>query len=331
MAGEASTIPTEIIAVGYAKDVEIENESAATINNIPKLKIDPEIQFLCRTLDDGEYKLLVKDIEMNGCIDPIIYWEGHDIIVDGHNRFEICTKLNKPYNCVPMRFDTKEDAINYVIDHQLGRRNLSNLEKAYLRGERYLTEKKAAHRPNGSELHHFDGVKGETAKMVAKQTGVSPATIERDAVLAEAIDRLRDGIGDEFSKNLRSGKIKISKKDTIELAKKPAEDLKPLVKLIEKGEKLAKAVEIVQSKEALSSEQTSGIGSPIKADKKLEKVEQYLSKALLALEKMDATGQQDQVANLSEIAQKIFDKLKTIGPKPPDQTSVASIVKCRKA
>src|SRR5512137_1893196 len=194
MAGEVSTSPADIIAVGYAKNVEIENERVATINsNMPQLKIDPEIQFLCRTLDDGEYNLLVKDIEINGCIDPIIYWEGHDMIVDGHNRFEICTKLNKPYNCVPMHFDTKEDAINYVIDHQLGRRNLSNLEKAYLRGERYLTEKKAAHRPNSSELHQNDGVKGETAKKVAEETRVSQATIERDAILAEAIDALSDG------------------------------------------------------------------------------------------------------------------------------------------
>ena len=54
--------------------------------------------------------------------------------------------------------------MNFVIDHQLGRRNLSDIEKSYLRGKRYLTEKKAAHRPKSSELHQSDGVKGEMQK-----------------------------------------------------------------------------------------------------------------------------------------------------------------------
>ena len=323
MTVEAMELPTDNFPVGKAEDKEIDEKRALSgISKEVQLKIDPEIQNLCPPLDKEAYALLKKDLQENGCRDPIIYWEDHDIIVDGHNRYDICTKKPKiPFDCVSMPFETKEDVMNYVIDHQLGRRNLSNLEKAYLRGKRYLTEKKAAHRPNSSELHQDDGVKGETAKKVAEETGVSQATIERDAVLAEAIDALRDGIGDEFSKKLRSGKVKLSKKDTIELAKKPAEVLKSLGELIEKGETPAKAIEIVQSPKTLSSGQESNLASPIKADKKLEKVEQYLSKALLALEKMETAHQPDQVASLSEIAQKIFDKLKTIGAKTPDQAA----------
>jgi hypothetical protein len=39
------------------------------------------------------------------------------------------------------------------------------------------------------------------------------------------------------------------------------------------------------------------------------------------MEKMETAHQPDQVASLSEIAQKIFDKLKTIGAKTPDQAA----------
>jgi hypothetical protein len=216
MAGEAGTNPTEIIPVGQAKTVGIMNQyGAGRISGIPQLKIDPEVQYLCEPLDQEAYHLLEKDIDKNGCIDPIIYWKDQDTIVDGHNRFEICSRLGKEYNCIPMSFETKEDVMNYVIDHQLGRRNLSDFEKSYLRGRRYLTEKKAVHRPNSQKLHQNDGVKGETAQKIAEKNGVSQATIERDAALAEAIDKIREKTGNEFSKNLRAGKVKLSKKGTV--------------------------------------------------------------------------------------------------------------------
>jgi hypothetical protein len=322
MAGEAGTNPAEIIAVGQAKAVGIMNQSMARENSgILQLKIDPEIQYLCEPLDQEASHLLEKDIDKNGCIDPIIYWKDQDTIVDGHNRFEICTRLGKEYNCIPMSFETKKDVMNYVIDHQLGRRNLSDLEKSYLRGRRYLTEKKVSHRPSSDELHQNDGVTGETAQKIAKQTGVSQATIERDADLAEAIDKLREEVGDEFSKSLRAGKVKISKKGTIELSKKPPEDLKPLVELIEKGEKLSQAEKIVLTQKESSSNPT-GVTTPLpEKDKNLEKVENHLAQVLKILERMKTASQSGRLIELSEMTQKICDKLKEIGTKNPDPSS----------
>jgi hypothetical protein len=319
MAGDVGTNPTEIIAVGQAKTVGIMNQYVAgEIPGIPLLKIDPEIQYLCKPLDREAYHLLEMDIDKKGCIDPIIYWEDNDIIVDGHNRFEICSRLGKEIKYVPMSFETKEDVMNYVIDHQLGRRNLSDLEKSYLRGRRYLTEKKAAHRPNSPELHQNDGVTGETAQKIAVKTGVSQATIERDAVLAEAIDKLREEVGDDFSNDLRAGNVKISKKSTIELSKKPLEDLKALVELIEKGEKLSNAEKIVLTQKESSSNPTNDTTPLPEKDKNLEKIENHLAQVLKILERMKTTSQSDRLVELSEITQKICDRLNEIGTKIPD-------------
>ncbi len=281
-----------------------------------QLKRDPDIQFLCPPLDREAHALLEKSLKEKGCVNPIIYWDGPNVIVDGHNRDEICSRLGIPYERIPMHFDTKEDALNFVIDHQLGRRNLSDLQKAYLRGKRYLTEKKAAHRPGGSELPQPDGVKGETAKKIAEDTGVSPATVERDAVLAEAIDELREKIGDDFGKTLRNEKAKIPKKGIIELAKRPLDVLKSFGELVKEGVKPAKAIEIV-SQEA-SSGQEFNLASP--KDRELEKIEHYLSKALKTLDKMEAAGQKEQIAELSAIVERIFDRLKEIGAKNPDSS-----------
>ena len=318
---EVKDHPTD--AVGQVLKVETEKSADADISGNVPLKIDPEIQNLCPPLDQEADTLLERDIHANSCRDPIIYWKSHNIIVDGHNRYRICTKLGIRYNCVPMHFESKEDAMNYVINHQLGRRNLSDLEKAYLRGKRYQTEKKAPHRPSSSpEVPQTEGVKGETAQKVAEEYGVSHATIERDAILAEAIDKLRANVGDDFSKELRCEKVKIPKKSIIELANKPLEFLKSLGERINKGEKPAKAIEIVQSQEASSGQEVDR-GSP--KDRKLDKIEHYLSKALKALEKMEAAGQKEQIAELSAIVDRIFNRLEEIGAEKPDSSCQKSV------
>ena len=55
------------------------------------LSIDPEFKTLIPKLTDSEYGHLEKSIRMEGCRQPIIHW--HGVIVDGHNRYEICKRL----------------------------------------------------------------------------------------------------------------------------------------------------------------------------------------------------------------------------------------------
>lgn len=323
MAGEAYTLPSEFNPVDQKESVEKIEKAIAITDSIRSLKlnIDSEIKFLCRPLNVEEYSLLEKDIEKRGCINPILYWEGHDIIVDGHNRYEICNKIGKTYNCLPMAFETKDDVMNYVIDHQLGRRNLSEMERSYLRGVRYLKEKKANHRPKPSELHQNDGVNGETAQKIAKKTGVSQSTIERDALLAEAISKLRAEVGDDFSKDLRSKKVKLSKKAIIELSKKSPDDMKALAELIGTGKKLSEAEKIVQSQNASPSSPTADATPKPKKDMNLDEIEKHFVRILETLDRMETTGEPEKLVELSAVALKICDRLKEIGAKTPDSAS----------
>ena len=54
------------------------------------LTIDPEFKRLLPALRPEEFRLLEESILAEGCRDPIVVWE--NIIVDGHNRYEICQK-----------------------------------------------------------------------------------------------------------------------------------------------------------------------------------------------------------------------------------------------
>ena len=69
------------------------NRKGSQIGEEKVLKIDPEIKFLAPQLDREAYALLERSLRDKGCINPIICWEGNNVIVDGHNRHEICTNL----------------------------------------------------------------------------------------------------------------------------------------------------------------------------------------------------------------------------------------------
>lgn len=323
MSTDVMTNPTESFPVGRASNKNIVDfVEEIDSSSIPQLKIDPEIKQLCRPLGDEERRLLENDIKKHGCRDPIVYWEGNGTIIDGHNRHEICTMNGIPYKRVSMCFETKEDVMNYVIDHQLGRRNLSELEKSYLRGKRYLTEKKAPHRPSGSELPQSEVVPGETAGRIAKQNNVSSATIERDANLAEALDKIRDVIGDEFVNNLRSGTTKLSKKGIGELSKQPPEDMKVLAEHMKSGAKLPEARARLESRKSTQPE-PNNVSPPLpKKDKSIEKVERHLGHVIEILEKMDDSLVEENLSELLATTQKIQDMLKAIGAKIPDSVQL---------
>lgn len=94
-----------------------------------ELKIDPELRDLLPPLTDDEYKQLEKNIVENGFDKnfPIMEWRGY--IVDGHNRYSICQKHNIEYVVGTLAYETKEEVMQWMLDIQLGRRNLSPIQR----------------------------------------------------------------------------------------------------------------------------------------------------------------------------------------------------------
>ena len=60
--------------------------------------------------------------------------------MDGHNRYEILQELERldEIQTTELVFGTRENALNWIINNQLGRRNLSPDAAALLRGENTL-------------------------------------------------------------------------------------------------------------------------------------------------------------------------------------------------
>ena len=74
------------------------------------------------------------------------------LLLDGHNRLEICTRLGLTYEVVNKEFECREDVIVWMIDNQDGRRN----QPPFVRVEMQLKkkaalEKKAKARQQGGQ------------------------------------------------------------------------------------------------------------------------------------------------------------------------------------
>ena len=87
-------------------------------------RIDPKLNGILPELSKADYKALEQSLLMDGFKGaPIMVWG--DVIVDGHNRYEICKKHNIPYEVKSVEFASKEDAIRArnIIMRAYGQKN----------------------------------------------------------------------------------------------------------------------------------------------------------------------------------------------------------------
>ena len=206
------------------------------------ITIDEEFRAHCPPLTETERQMLRQDIERTGLLSPLIVWnhEGKTILVDGHNRYEILQELERldELQTTELVFGTRENALNWIINNQLGRRNLSPDAAALLRGKLYtaqripVKERLAALKtlnpsgratdPSGHSVHMASDP--EIAKGIAEQSGVSSRTVRRDAKFAEAVEKL--GI----TKEVMAGTENRTRKEIIQAASPEPKPLPTLMR-----------------------------------------------------------------------------------------------------
>ena len=146
--------------------------------------LDKEFQALIPPLSAEEKAQLEENIVAEGCRDALITWQG--ILLDGHNRFEICERLNIPFRTMEIDLPDRDAAEDWIDKNQLGRRNLTPDQMSLLRGRRYNRAKTKGHGSKTGYQNDTQNIK--TADRLAKEHGVSPATIKRDGKIAAFMD-----------------------------------------------------------------------------------------------------------------------------------------------
>ena len=202
------------------------------------LKVEPEFQQLIPLQSKGELLALEESIKAEGCRDPLFVWKGKNIVLDGHTRRELCIKHKKQVKVREVELPDKEAAVAFILEVQRQRRNLTREATSYLRGSEYNTIKqqhggKRERRRARGQIVPLP----KTADRLGEKYGVSYKTIRRDALFAQAIDRVVEDYGDPDAKRILLGAdVKLTQGLARLLLKKPAKERKAAVKmLIEKG------------------------------------------------------------------------------------------------
>ena len=195
-----------------------------------RLVIDPEFRDLIPALQESERKILEENLMKEGCRDPIAIWNG--VILDGHNRYDICRRRGIPFTTVEVPVYSREEALAWICANQLGKRNISEETRRYLIGKRYTMEKMiGAHNPSGRNQHskeevratmlprpHYDDTACRTRERLANEYHISHTTVLKYEYYTQAMDFLGE-VMPELVPKILSGQVKISQENILELAK----------------------------------------------------------------------------------------------------------------
>ncbi|HEY1897572.1 MAG TPA: MT-A70 family methyltransferase [Terracidiphilus sp.] len=94
------------------------------------MTIDPEFRALIAPLQTEERAQLEENLIANGCRDPLVVWRG--ILIDGHNRHEICRRNQIRFRTVEIALATREHVLLWIEENQLGRRNITDDQRAVI-------------------------------------------------------------------------------------------------------------------------------------------------------------------------------------------------------
>lgn len=237
--------------------------------NVNDLVVDKEFEELLPALTPDESENLEQSILNNGLLDPIKVWEesktGRFIIIDGHNRYRILKKNNISLNYWDYKIiyanelSTRDDVKRWMLEQQLGRRNLSDIEKyEIVQKFKSVFEQKAKQNQSlgGKGLSNLSKV--NTRKQMAKATGVSEGSYRKmDAVMQSDNEELKQKLRDKkISTDAAYKKLKKKEQDQKPLT--PEQEIDRLDKRIDSIEKTMQM--LVKEKEELLNQRILVIG-----------------------------------------------------------------------
>lgn len=173
------------------------------------LKIKKEFQVLIPPLSELEYKQLEINCMADGIRDRILVWKG--FIVDGHNRYNIAQKNRLKFQTEEIALETESHVKKFIIELQLGRRNLPEFVKIELSHElkKVLLEIGKENKGNNQytpkeRMLSTNDKKHNTQKQLAERLDVSTGKLAQAEVVIKKAP-------EEVKKKLRAGDITINR------------------------------------------------------------------------------------------------------------------------
>lgn len=184
-----------------------------------EITIKKEFKDLIPRLSNEEYELLTKSILSDGCREPILLWNG--VIVDGHNRYEICTTNNVEFKTANINFSDEDAAKVWVIDNQMGRRNITQWVKfeLSLKKKDILLKKGREKQKETGKLYGENHQKQEVLSIIDKTSEEEPHNTQK--IISSEIGKSTGWVGmaevvakkapEEIKEKLRNNETTVNK------------------------------------------------------------------------------------------------------------------------
>ncbi len=185
-----------------------------------QIKINDALRSYIDPLSESEYAALERSILVEGCRDALVLWQ--DVLVDGHNRYQICQQHGVPFKVTEnTSFTSMDDVKLWMIDNHLGRRSVSDFQRGVL-----ALRKKDIVAARAAEL--AARAEAEDAAIAPPQAGAAPVAaaplssredIARAARLSSntisQIEKIQKTAAPELVEAVRSGTISINAAATV--------------------------------------------------------------------------------------------------------------------
>ena len=162
------------------------------------MTIDTEFESLVPPLSQDEYSRLEQSIISEGCRDALICWG--EILIDGHNRYRICEKHNLPFKTVNKDFVSKNEVKLWILQNQLSRRNLTDIQRIEIvrKCEEAIKEQAKSRMLAGKSDPKENFPQGQSRDELGAMAQVSGKTYEH---AAEILDKAPAPIADAVRNN----------------------------------------------------------------------------------------------------------------------------------
>jgi len=299
-----------------AKETFVASNTSIIPCEKPILTVDQEFRGLIPPLTENERAALRESIKTHGCHDPLIIWKDHDIILDGHYRYEICNELGLHFETIETEFPDRTEAKIWMIKNQRGRRNLNESQRAMLAVKLEALYGVQAKDRMGTRTDlgkHLDQREaGRSAKKAADDMGISHQTVS----YAKKVDK--KGIP-ELKMIVESGDVAVSA--AAKVASRSSEVQEKFVEYAKNQIKDGKHPKIAAYIHDIDPE-TEGAQKK-DAKKQLEKFRKNQEATLKLLEGI--TERPENLSELLALAEKINARLKKIETDTLDP-SIQSVV-----
>lgn len=251
--------------------------------------IDPEFKALIPPLAPEELAQLEANIIADGCRDPLVTWRG--ILIDGHNRFAICSKHGLEFQTVEREFEDRQAAELWMIGNQMGRRNLEAIDKVPLLERKReilagMAKDRQVRKPADSVVENLPPQTDKTRDSIAAEIGVSGKTYD-------ALRKVSNDGTDELKQAVRDKKVGAS--TAAEIAQLPVETQREIASLPTRKEI------VEETKKHVHVAQNSG-------ENEWYTPPQFIESARLVMGSIDTDPASNPIANATVQAARFFTK-----------------------